>query len=432
MAVPPAVPFLDPDVIPADRHRRAARVVLVADGRILLERVGIGGDPAQGSWWELPGGGIDADETTIEAARREVAEETGYLDVEVGPVLATRRVRYRGVVRVSEQHETIHLAWLRSDRRGEPRLEPAEVDGQFELAWLTPEQVADGRRLDPAGLPQLLADVIDGCLVPRRLHDGDAIGWSDAAPDPGDLRDGAAAQVVADRVVRDAAPWSPTVAAWLSHLATVAPGSAPAPLGTDVHGREAVTFVTGAVSDRHRWPAPLRSIDGIAAVGDLLHRCRAAATTFRPPPDAVWRTGPGQPHAERVVAHGDVGHANLVWASHGPVLIDWEFAHPARPLRDLAEAAAWLVPLVAFDHERAGFATEPDRRRRLHALAAAGGTDVASLLDAVDAYVEVERGRVEHLGARGIRPYDGYLANGQVAGFDRVARFLRERATTLR
>jgi 8-oxo-dGTP pyrophosphatase MutT (NUDIX family) len=57
--------------------RRAARVVLVdhADRTLLLR----GGDPARPGlrWWFTPGGGLNADETSAEAAARELFEETG-------------------------------------------------------------------------------------------------------------------------------------------------------------------------------------------------------------------------------------------------------------------------------------------------------------------------------------------------------------------
>ncbi len=56
--------------------RPAARVVCVAgDGRILLLNWR---DPVSGvTLWEPPGGGIDPGETPLEAARRELTEETG-------------------------------------------------------------------------------------------------------------------------------------------------------------------------------------------------------------------------------------------------------------------------------------------------------------------------------------------------------------------
>ncbi|HSK22494.1 MAG TPA: phosphotransferase, partial [Egicoccus sp.] len=179
-------------------------------------------------------------------------------------------------------------------------------------------------------------------------------------------------------------------------------------------------------------PAALRTDDGMAAVGRLLRMVADAAATFVPPADAVWRTGPVRWEPGQVVAHGDVGHGTLVWRDDGtPALFDWEFAHPAPPLHDLAGAAAWLVPLVDFDHERRGFGRVPDRGARLRALAGGAGVDVSELLDAVSAALRFERGRVAELGGLGIRPFDDYLAAGQIEGFDRALAWLREHGTTL-
>lgn len=428
----PTGPFLDPEAVPADRHRRAARAVLVDAGRVLLERVSVRPHPEQGSWWELPGGGVEAGETTAQAAARELAEETGYDDVEVGPAIATARIRYRGVTTIAEQHTTYHVARLRSPRRCAPRLEDHEAAGLHEVVWLTPDEVSDGRRLDVPELPMLVRDALAGRLVPRRLTDRDVVGWSDRSPLGEPLEGGADAHLVADRVVRDAAPWTEAVHHWLEHLHDLGIDAVPHPIGVDPHGREAVSFVPGETSGE-RWPAPLRTVDGMAAIGSLLARIREAARTFRVPAGAVWRTGPGTLTPGAVVAHGDVGHANLVWRADGsPALIDWEFAHPAPPLRDLALAAAWLAPLVDFDHERWGFDAEPDRRARLHALARAGGAPVGDLLDEVAEMAAWERARVVELGGLGIRPFDTYLQAGQVAGFDRLSGYLGAHATSLR
>ena len=57
--------------------RRAGRVLLLdRAGRVLLLH---GGDPARPGtrWWFTPGGGLEPGETTVEAAARELFEETG-------------------------------------------------------------------------------------------------------------------------------------------------------------------------------------------------------------------------------------------------------------------------------------------------------------------------------------------------------------------
>jgi ADP-ribose pyrophosphatase len=59
-------------------HHRGSAVILprLPDGRILLIRQFR--LPAGGFLWELPAGSLDPGETALQAARRELAEETGY------------------------------------------------------------------------------------------------------------------------------------------------------------------------------------------------------------------------------------------------------------------------------------------------------------------------------------------------------------------
>ena len=77
--------------------------VVVRDGRALLVRRAH--EPRKGEW-SLPGGLLDLGESLVDAARREVKEETG-LDVEVGPMIETfdrvhrdgeGRIRYHFVI----------------------------------------------------------------------------------------------------------------------------------------------------------------------------------------------------------------------------------------------------------------------------------------------------------------------------------------------
>lgn len=71
--------------------RQTVRVLLVDDqDRILLFR---GQDPDQPNtrFWFPTGGGIEAGETLEEAVRREVREETGLTEFELGPHIWNRR-----------------------------------------------------------------------------------------------------------------------------------------------------------------------------------------------------------------------------------------------------------------------------------------------------------------------------------------------------
>ncbi|NLE97396.1 MAG: NUDIX domain-containing protein, partial [Propionibacterium sp.] len=91
------------------KRRSAARVLVVAADEILLQQDTDPGVPGS-RWWVTPGGGIDAGETTSQAARRELWEETG-LDVDAhdlrGPV-AERLVRHGYSDRILVQHETFY------------------------------------------------------------------------------------------------------------------------------------------------------------------------------------------------------------------------------------------------------------------------------------------------------------------------------------
>lgn len=89
-------------VLPAPRsdsrrrnRRRAMRVLLVdADDRLLLFRDSDPGILPLPTFWITPGGGVDPGETDLEAAVREVAEETGLAiaDTDLLGPLATRVV----------------------------------------------------------------------------------------------------------------------------------------------------------------------------------------------------------------------------------------------------------------------------------------------------------------------------------------------------
>ncbi|MEU8654101.1 NUDIX hydrolase [Streptomyces sp. NPDC048737] len=145
--------------------RRVARVVLLdpAD-RILLLHGHEPDDPAD-DWWFTPGGGVEGDETREEAALRELAEETGITDVELGPVLWRRRCSFPFAGRRWDQDEWYYLARTADTSRMEPRatalteLERRSVCG---ARWWTCRELAQAHEtVYPTRLAGLLSRLLD-------------------------------------------------------------------------------------------------------------------------------------------------------------------------------------------------------------------------------------------------------------------------------
>ena len=136
--------------------RAAARLVVVdVDGRVLLLRYD--DPPPMGVHWATPGGGIEPGETEREAALRELGEETGWTELEVGEELGrTQRVVERRAGPVVQ--DEVHLAVRLPDAQRPLDEAGHGVDEIAGWAWLTRAEVA---ALDvpvwPRELPDLLA-----------------------------------------------------------------------------------------------------------------------------------------------------------------------------------------------------------------------------------------------------------------------------------
>jgi 8-oxo-dGTP pyrophosphatase MutT (NUDIX family) len=156
-----------PDDLPVLERDVVRLIVRDATGAVLLFRTRELTMPELGYWWELPGGGIEPGETYLDAAVRELREETGLrIDpAQVGPAnwRRTSSFRMRGQRRV--QHEVVAVATLDAVAPGidEQDREQHEVEDYVGFRWLPVDEIVGStERFYPGRLPSLLPDVLAG------------------------------------------------------------------------------------------------------------------------------------------------------------------------------------------------------------------------------------------------------------------------------
>jgi 8-oxo-dGTP pyrophosphatase MutT (NUDIX family) len=139
-------------------HRRAGRVVVLDEqDRVLLLHGMDPADPGRGSWWFTPGGGLDPGESSADAARRELQEETGLSLADLGEVIYDRVARFDFDGASYEQAEVFYLVRV-------PSFEPAS-DGWTDVEkrsvtacrwWSLAELETTSEQLHPPALPQIV------------------------------------------------------------------------------------------------------------------------------------------------------------------------------------------------------------------------------------------------------------------------------------
>lgn len=120
------------------RPRATAFGLVVQDGRLACVRV----DRGEGSYFDLPGGAVDGDETEAEALVREFVEETG---MTVRPLA---RIAEAGqYFRKSDGQPFNNLGgfWIAERLSLDPA---AKVEADHELVWLEPQAAMAGLRHD--------------------------------------------------------------------------------------------------------------------------------------------------------------------------------------------------------------------------------------------------------------------------------------------
>jgi 8-oxo-dGTP pyrophosphatase MutT (NUDIX family) len=151
-----------------DVERSSVRVVVLdSAGDVLLFRTVDPGAPELGTWWELPGGGIEAGESLAQTAVRELAEETGLVVAadQVGEPTWTRSVTYRRRGRRVLQHEhvvTVRVVALAPEPGGQGRTAEELEDYVGHLWWPVAQVRSSRARFFPGRLPELLDPFLAG------------------------------------------------------------------------------------------------------------------------------------------------------------------------------------------------------------------------------------------------------------------------------
>jgi len=136
---------------PIDRAAVRA-LVLDRDDRVLLVQFR---DPVGQTWWAAPGGGIDEGESLEEALRRELAEEAGLLELELGPELWTREHVFAWMGRILRQRERFRL--VRVDAHEPAPAVDLAAEWVAGLRWWTLDELdAANVELAPKRLPELV------------------------------------------------------------------------------------------------------------------------------------------------------------------------------------------------------------------------------------------------------------------------------------
>lgn len=146
--------------------RPAARVVLLdRQARVFLINGRDPADPTKPPWLEIPGGGIDPGEDSARAVARELYEETGIEDAEIGPVVWVQHVEFDFAGIHFDSDEKIHVAWCNGGEWRPRHLEYLEAAAFSGAQWWSLDDLLNcDTPVLPERLREFLPDLVAGHL----------------------------------------------------------------------------------------------------------------------------------------------------------------------------------------------------------------------------------------------------------------------------
>ncbi|MBN1427167.1 MAG: NUDIX domain-containing protein [Anaerolineae bacterium] len=135
-------------------ERQAVRAILLTPQReILLLRIHPPG--ASEHFWITPGGGIEPGETIEEGLRRELGEELGLTEFEIGPLVWRRQHTFDWAEERISQYERYYIV---NTKRFEPKMRDAvEAKTLDRFKWWPADELAkSNERLTPLSLAEIV------------------------------------------------------------------------------------------------------------------------------------------------------------------------------------------------------------------------------------------------------------------------------------
>lgn len=162
------------------RHIARALVFDPQDRLLLIAYSSVHAKNADGSaktFWFMPGGGLEPGEDHATACRRELSEEIGRADAEIGPYVAVCDGPFHLFTQSRDARERYFLVRLPDDQVDTTMLAETEDNPVLGTRWWPlDELLASTEHVEPKGLAELAGRLVAGDIpaTPVRLH------WRDA------------------------------------------------------------------------------------------------------------------------------------------------------------------------------------------------------------------------------------------------------------